>query len=251
MCVCARAYTHVLCVSCVCVCVSCVSVCVCVCVCVHAHIHMSWPQLLPTFNHLSKICLFTCKNLHILRPLNSSKFLSPFRAVFHKQKLVVVLLAVVAGGSSFIIFLREELPEDGISIGGWAGSPPSRDPTPRPPASQAGFSSAPESQLGPSGCLTKSCNKEQDVCHCQGSRAGTAKQSSKGSESQSLRFVGYVVSAPATQFCQGSGQWESSHRRYVNKRAWLCSNKTLFTKIAGQLALARGLELAHPGSGSG
>ena len=133
------------------------------CVCVHTHVHMSWPQLLPTFNHLSKICLFTCKNLH-------------------KQKLVVVLLAVVAGGSSFII-LREELPEDEISLGGWAGSPPSGDPTRRPPASQAGFRRAPESQLGPSGHLTKSCNKEQDVCQCQGSRAGTAKQSSKGSES--------------------------------------------------------------------
>ena len=150
---------------------------------------MSWPQLLPTFNHLSKICLFTCKNLHILRPLNSSKFLSPFRALFHKEKLVVVLLAVVAGGSSFII-LREELPEDEISLGGWAGSPPSRDPTRRPPASQAGFRRAPESQLGPSGLLTKSCNKEQDVCQCQGSRAGTAKQSSKGSESQSLQLCG-------------------------------------------------------------
>lgn len=147
------------------------------CVCAHAHVHMSWPQLLPTFNHLSKMYLLTCKNLHIPRPLNSSKFLSPFRALLHKEKSVVVLLAVVAGGSSFIIFLQEELPEDEISIRGWARSPPSWDPTPRPPASQAGFRRAPESQLAPSGCLPKSRSKKRDICRCQGSRAGTGNPS--------------------------------------------------------------------------
>lgn len=34
---------------------------------------------------------------------------------------------------------------------------------------------------------------------------------------------------------------ESSHRQYANKWVWLCSNKTLFTKINRILDLVQGL----------
>ena len=111
--------------------------------------------------------------------------------------------------------------------------PTLRDPTPKPPASRAGFRRAPESQLGPSGCLTESCNKEQDMCQCEGARAGTGSPS----QQRIRESVFAALRAMPSQFCRGSGQWESGHR-HVNKRAWLCSNKTLFTNSAGQLALA-------------
>lgn len=40
---------------------------------------------------------------------------------------------------------------------------------------------------------------------------------------------------------------KSSHRRYVNERMWLCSNKTLFMKASSRLDLAHGfISLSTP-----
>ena len=72
--------------------------------------------------------------------------------------------------------------------------PTLRDPTPKPPASRAGFRRAPESQLGPSGCLTKGCNKEQDMCQCEGARAGTGSPSQQRIGVSLCSFAGYAVS---------------------------------------------------------
>ena len=186
---------------------------------------MSWPRLLPTSNHLSKIYLFTCKNLHILRPkipLNS--FLHS--ELFPQREVGGGAAAAVDGGSSFIIFSQER------TIGGWAWSPPSGTP----PRSR-------QHHEQDSGVLLSRSSDHQDVSRraatrnrtcasVKGRGQGLAALPSKGSES-----VFAALRAIRSQFCCGSGQWESGHR-HVNKRAWLCSNKTLFTNSAGQLALA-------------
>ena len=115
VCVCVRACVCVCVCMCVRVCVCmCVRVCVRACVCTHADVHMSWPWLLPTFNPLSKTYLFTCKNLHILRPLNSTKLLSPFRALSHKEKLEEVLQPRWTEGLPLSSSHRKELLEAGL-----------------------------------------------------------------------------------------------------------------------------------------
>ena len=48
----------------------------------------------------------------------------------------------------------------------------------------------------------------------------------------------YVVSVPTIQFCCCS--LKAAITQYVNKRVWLCSNKTLFIKAAHWLDLALG-----------
>lgn len=82
--------------------------------CARTHVHMSWPQLLPTFNHLSQMDLFACKNLHILGPLNSPVNSFLLSGLFSTKKVGGAAAGVVAEGLPYH-FLTGRNSEDEIT----------------------------------------------------------------------------------------------------------------------------------------
>ena len=67
-------------------------------------------------------------------------------------------------------------------------------------------------------------------------RAGNRKLFEKSQRVKNFRFMGYMVSATTTQFCQ----CRMKVAIHINKWTWLYSNKPLFTKIGTWQELAYG-----------